>query len=94
MTEDPVRTEIRTADGWLEFQDYFVRRGQQDEVVEIRRRGIGSARPTDEVLGAIADARLIVFAPSNPFVSVGTILALPGMVDALAAATAPIGSPT
>ncbi len=90
MTDDPVHTEIRTPDGWLEFQDYFVRRGQKDMVLEIRRRGIEAARPTPEVLSTIAAAQLIVFAPSNPFVSLGTILAVPGLLDALMAASAPI----
>ena len=90
MTDDRVRTEIRTSAGWLEFQEYFVKRGQVDEVLEIRRRGIDDARPTSEVLRAVAAAQLIVIAPSNPFVSVGTILALPGMLDALLEATAPI----
>jgi LPPG:FO 2-phospho-L-lactate transferase len=90
MSDESVRTQIRTSDGWLEFQDYFVRRGQQDEVLEIRRVGIERARPTAAVLDAIASADLIVFAPSNPFVSVGTILALPGMLAALEAAAAPI----
>lgn len=83
MTDDPVRTEIRSPDGWLAFQDYFVRRGQRDRVLEVRRRGIESARPTPEVLAAIAAADLILVAPSNPFVSVGTILALAGVPDAL-----------
>lgn len=90
MSDDPVRTELRTPDGWFAFQDYFVRRGQQDTVLEIRRRGIETARPTVEVLAAIASARLIVIAPSNPFVSVGTILTVPGMLDALLAAPAPV----
>jgi LPPG:FO 2-phospho-L-lactate transferase len=90
MTDDPVYTEIRTPDGWLDFQDYFVRRGQKDTVLEIRRRGIEAARPTPEVLSTIAAAQLIVFAPSNPFVSLGTILAVPGLLDALKAASAPI----
>jgi LPPG:FO 2-phospho-L-lactate transferase len=90
MTEARVRTELRTPDGWLEFQDYFVRRGQRDAVLEIRRQGIEAACATDEVLAAIAEARLIVIAPSNPFVSVGTILALPGMLEALLAARAPV----
>ena len=90
MCDEPVRTEIRAADGWLEFQDYFVRRGQHDEVLEIRRRGIEASRPTPEVLSAIAAARLIVIAPSNPFVSVGTILAVPGMLEALTQALAPV----
>jgi LPPG:FO 2-phospho-L-lactate transferase len=90
MTDDAVRTEIRTADGWLEFQDYFVRRAQQDTVLEIRRRGIESARPTAPVLAALEEADLLVIAPSNPFVSVGTILALPGLLDTLRAASAPV----
>ena len=90
MTDDPVRTELRTPDGWLAFQDYFVRRGQQDMVLEVRRQGIESARPTEDVLAAIATARLIIVAPSNPFVSVGTILAVPGMRDALLAAPASV----
>jgi LPPG:FO 2-phospho-L-lactate transferase len=90
MTDEPVRTELRTPDGWLDFQDYFVRRGQRDTVLQVRRQGIETARPTAEVLAAIAAARLIVIAPSNPFVSVGTILAVPGMLDALLEATAPV----
>jgi len=90
MTDDAVRTDVRTPDGWLEFQDYFVRRGQRDEVLEIRRRGIEASRPSAEVLAAIASAKLIVIAPSNPFVSVGTILAVPGLLRALRDATAPV----
>ena len=90
MTDDLVRTEVRTPAGWLEFQDYFVRRAQQDDVLEIRRRGVEAARPTAEVLRAIGQAGLIVIAPSNPFVSVGTILAVPGMLEALLDASAPV----
>ena len=90
MSDAAVRTQIRTADGWLEFQDYFVRRGQQDDVLEIRRLGIEAARPTPVALSAIAGARLIVLAPSNPFVSIGTILAVPGMLAALLEAPAPV----
>ena len=90
MSDDRVRTELRIDAGWLAFQDYFVRRHHEDAVHEIRFTGIDSARPTREVLAAIADAERILFAPSNPFVSIGTILALPGIVEALAAARAPI----
>ena len=90
MTEARVRTELLTDAGWLEFQDYFVRRGHADTVHEIRFTGIESARPSGEVIEAIGGADRLVFAPSNPFVSIGTILALPGMTEALSAARAPI----
>src|SRR5687768_1634127 len=90
MTDEPVRTRIRTDDGWLDFQDYFVRRGQRDRVLEVARDGIERARPTPEVHAAIAGAALIVLAPSNPFVSIGTILAVPGVTDAIREAAAPV----
>ena len=90
MTDDEVRTQLLTADGWLEFQEYFVHRHHADRVTALRYQGASDARPTPEVLGAIAGARLIVLAPSNPFLSIGTILAVPGIEDALRAVSAPI----
>ncbi|CAN5802871.1 2-phospho-L-lactate transferase [soil metagenome] len=92
MTDEPVRTEVGTPDGWLAFQDYFVRRGQRDRVEAVRHRGLEAARPTPDVLDAIASAQLIVIAPSNPFVSVGTILAVPGLKDALLEASATVAA--
>ncbi len=86
MTDDPVRTQVRTDDGWLDFQDYFVRLRQIPEVREVRFVGIETAQPTPEVRFAIAAADVIVIAPSNPIVSVAPILALPGLADLLAAA--------
>ncbi len=86
MTDDEVRTEIRTPDGWLEFQEYFVHRRQAPEVLEVRFRGIEAACITPEVKAAIEAADVIVIAPSNPIVSTGPILALPGVREALAAA--------
>ena len=86
MTDDAVRTEVRTPDGWLEFQEYFVHRGQQPEVHEVRFRGIDAACITPEARAAIEAADVIVIAPSNPVVSTGPILALPGVREALAAA--------
>jgi LPPG:FO 2-phospho-L-lactate transferase len=86
MTDEPVRTQVRTDDGWLDFQDYFVRLRQAPEVREVRFAGIESARPTEEVGAAVEAAEVIVIAPSNPIVSVGPILAVPGMSDALASA--------
>ncbi len=90
MSDEPVRTRVRTDDGWLDFQEWFVRRHHADAALEVRFEGVATARPTPEVLDAIAAADLVLVAPSNPFVSVGTILALPGMLDALRAAAAPI----
>jgi LPPG:FO 2-phospho-L-lactate transferase len=83
MTDEPVRTEVLTDEGWLEFQEYFVRRHQEPEVREVRFRGIEDARPTPDVLAAIGAADIIVIAPSNPVVSIGPILALPGMTEAI-----------
>ncbi len=88
MSDEPVRTQVRTDDGWLDFQDYFVRLRQAPEVREVRFAGIDAARPTPEVIAAVEAAEVVVIAPSNPIVSVGPILALPGMRDLLAAARA------
>jgi LPPG:FO 2-phospho-L-lactate transferase len=90
MSDDPVRTEVATSDGWLEFQEYFVHRGHRDEVSAIRHAGAEEARATPDVLAAIREADLIVFAPSNPFVSIGTILAVPEILDALLSADAAV----
>jgi LPPG:FO 2-phospho-L-lactate transferase len=86
MTDDEVRTEIRTPDGWLDFQEYFVHRGQAPEVLEVRFRGIEAACITPEGKLAVEAADVIVIAPSNPIVSTGPILALPGVRAALTAA--------
>src|ERR687893_2498985 len=89
MSDDPVSTVLETPEGRLEFQEYFVRRGQRDDVLAIELRGIEDAGPTERVLAAIGGADAIVLCPSNPVVSVGPILALPGMTEALAPSTAP-----
>lgn len=85
-TDETHRTMIETDEGSIEFQEYFVRRRQEPEV-----RGVsydGEARATDAVLAAIDGAEMIVIGPSNPIVSIGPILALPGIEDALQAADA------
>jgi LPPG:FO 2-phospho-L-lactate transferase len=89
MCDEPVATVLDTPDGPLEFQEYFVRRGQRDEVLGMWLRGIGDARPTDAVQEALAAADLVVLCPSNPVVSIGPILAVPGMREALASASVP-----
>jgi LPPG:FO 2-phospho-L-lactate transferase len=89
MSDDPVATLLDTPTGRLEFQEYFVRRRQKDEVLGVEFRGIDDAGPTDEVFEAISGADAIIFCPSNPVVSVGPILAVPGMSEALASSQAP-----
>ncbi len=86
MTDSSVATEVRTADGWLEFQEYFVHQRQAPEVLELRFDGIEAAAPTSEVLAALAAASAIVICPSNPFVSVAPILDVPGMRAEVASA--------
>jgi LPPG:FO 2-phospho-L-lactate transferase len=90
MTDDPVATIVRTPIGDLPFQDYFVRRRQQDDVLGVTFRGVESARLPPGVVATLTEAELIVICPSNPLVSIGPILAIPGMRDALDSARAPI----
>ena len=88
MTDARVATEVQTDDGWLEFQEYFVHQRQAPEVRGLRFDGIAAATPTPEVETALASAEAVVIGPSNPLVSVGPILAVPGMRALLAAARA------
>ena len=89
MSDDAVATRIVVvADGAeldLHFQEYWVRRGGRDEVKAIRYAGADRARPAPGVLRAIASADAIVLCPSNPVASIGPILAVPGIRDALSA---------
>ena len=88
MSDQPVRTEVLTEDGWLEFQEYFVHRHQEPTVRQVRFRGVEAAETTAEVLAAIAHADVIVIAPSNPIVSIDPILAVRGIRPALEEARA------
>jgi LPPG:FO 2-phospho-L-lactate transferase len=90
MSDDPVRTHVRTAAGWQGFQEFMIRERAAGPVEGVALHGIGAARPTPEALAAIASARAIVVGPSNPVVSIGPILALPGLRDAIRAARAPV----
>lgn len=87
-TDDRLRTLVLTDEGELDFQTYFVRRGQADEVRGLRFEGVDEARPSPAAMEAIAAAELIVIGPSNPLVSIGPILTIPGMREALLAARA------
>ncbi len=90
MSDDPVRTMIRASGGRLTFQEYFVREKALVEVVGVDYDGAPSARPAPGVVEAIGAADLVVVCPSNPVTSVGPILAVPGIVDALRATAAPV----
>jgi LPPG:FO 2-phospho-L-lactate transferase len=89
MTDEPVRTWVQVRGDWRPFQEFMIlERGAGPEAVDLR--GIEAARPTPEVLEAIAAADAIVIGPSNPVISIGPILAVPGMREALRAAHAPV----
>jgi LPPG:FO 2-phospho-L-lactate transferase len=82
-TDDRLRTWVETSAGALPFQDWFVRRGHRDPVDGVRFEGAESARPAPGVLEAVGEADLLLIAPSNPFVSIGPILAVPGIREAV-----------
>src|SRR5713101_5010768 len=83
MTDQPVATYIRTPAGLLHFQEYMVKRHCADEVQDVIFVGASDARPAPGVLDAIKEAEAILIAPSNPIVSIGSILAVPGIHDIL-----------
>ena len=83
MSNGRIRSSIRTPVGELEFQTYFVRRRARDRVLGVRFAGVEHATPAPGVLNAIRDAAAIVLCPSNPFISIGPILAVPGVREAL-----------
>jgi LPPG:FO 2-phospho-L-lactate transferase len=84
-TDDRLRTKMMTAEGELDFQEWFVARGHRDRVESVRYEEAEDAAPAPGVLEAIRDAELLVIAPSNPFVSIQPILAVPGIRAAVAA---------
>ncbi len=92
MTDDRVRTRLRTAEGWLDFQDYFVRRRCAPAVAELAYDGAQAAQPHPEVLAALRDPQLraVVICPSNPFISIAPILAVRGLREAIAHCAAPV----
>ncbi|HUP34738.1 MAG TPA: 2-phospho-L-lactate transferase [Candidatus Limnocylindria bacterium] len=88
MSDQPVRTRILGPDGWLTFQEYFVREKAQVEARAVEYAGAAASAPAPGVLEAIASADAILVCPSNPVTSVGPILAVPGLVQALGATPA------
>ncbi|HWP76348.1 MAG TPA: 2-phospho-L-lactate transferase [Methylomirabilota bacterium] len=83
MSDQPVRTRILGPDGWLAFQEYFVREKAQVEVRAVNYAGAPAARPAPGVLDALRTADAVLLCPSNPITSIGPILAVPGLVEAL-----------
>ena len=92
MSDDAVRTRVRTAAGWIDFQDYFVRQRCAPVVMGIEFRGVETARAQPLVLDALADPglRAVVICPSNPLISIEPILAVSGIRQALVACRAPV----
>ena len=90
MCEQPVRTRVRARGGWRGLQEYLIVEHGEPEVEGVELDGIEYAEPTPEVLEALATAELIVVGPSNPVISIGPILAVAGIREAVAAANAPV----
>jgi LPPG:FO 2-phospho-L-lactate transferase len=90
MCEQPVRTKVRTQEGWRGLQEFLIVDRAQPAVEGIELEGIAEAEPTPEVLAAISEAEAIVIGPSNPVISIGPILAVTALREALAAASAPV----
>ena len=92
MSDDVVRTRLLTADGWLDFQDYFVRQRCRPAVTEIAFAGAETAKPPPKALAVLSDPELraVVICPSNPLISIEPILAVPGIREALASCAAPV----
>jgi LPPG:FO 2-phospho-L-lactate transferase len=90
MSDDPVRTWVRTTAGWRSFQEFMIRRRAEGIVEGLEFRGAEQARPSAAVVAAIERAHAIVIGPSNPLASIAPILAVPGIRDALIAAPAPV----
>jgi LPPG:FO 2-phospho-L-lactate transferase len=90
MTDQAVETRIETPTGEISFEEYFVQRWYQDPVISVRFAGALDAKPAPGVIDAISCAQAVLIAPSNPVTSIGPILAVPGIREALCKTSAPI----
>jgi LPPG:FO 2-phospho-L-lactate transferase len=90
MCDEPVRTRVRARGRWRPFQEFMIVDRAEGPVEEVAFDGVAEAAPTPEMLAALAGAEAIVIGPSNPIASIGPILALPGLWEALARAAAPV----
>jgi len=90
MSDAPVRTRVMAGGRWWPFQEFMIKAGGRGPVEDVDFRGAANARPTPEVLEAIATAEAIVIGPSNPVISIAPILAVPGIRAALSDSPAPV----
>jgi LPPG:FO 2-phospho-L-lactate transferase len=90
MSEQRVATRVRTPGGWRGLQEFLILDGGEAPIEAVEVEGIAEAEPTDEVREAFAQARAIVIGPSNPVISIGPILAVPGIREAIAEASPPV----
>ena len=90
MCEQRVRTRVRTPAGWRELQEFLILDRGEAAIEDVEVGGLDQARPTPEVLGALTEAETIVIGPSNPVISIGPILSVPGMREAIDRAQAPV----
>ncbi|HEV2856893.1 MAG TPA: 2-phospho-L-lactate transferase [Solirubrobacterales bacterium] len=90
MCDTPVRTQVMTPGGQRGLQEYLILDGGQPQVLGVQLEGIEAAEPTPEALDALRDADAIVLGPSNPVISIGPILAVPGIREAIVASPAPV----
>jgi LPPG:FO 2-phospho-L-lactate transferase len=90
MCDTPVRTQVMTPGGQRGLQEYLILDGGRPQVLGVQLEGIEAAEPTPEVLEALRDAEVIVVGPSNPVISIGPVLAVPGIREAIAASPAPV----
>ena len=90
MAEETVTTRVLTPGGWRELQEFLIIDGSEPAIEAVEVQGIGDARPTPEVSQALEAADAVVIGPSNPVISIGPIVAVPGMREAIAASGAPV----
>ena len=90
MCDTPIRTQVMTPGGQRGLQEYLILDGGQLQVVGVQLEGIEAAEPTPEVLESLRDAEVIIIGPSNPVISIGPILAVPGLREAIATSPAPV----
>jgi len=90
MADEPVRTRVTARGQTFSFQEFMIAEGARGPIEDIEYTGAAAASPPDEVLAALAEAEAILIGPSNPVASIGPILAVPGMAEALREASGPV----